>query len=387
MIVFKRNKKLNIARILRAIWLNTGISRVDISRELDLDKSTVTLIVNELIEMGIVYPLAEGKAGPQGGRKPIQLTINRNFACVVGVEIQPQSCTMIAVDLDGQIFESRVVPVDIKGRSLDDVFIPIVEEFVHGIEKTKRMIIGLGFGCAGIVDPFKGTILQSIPLNITFPYDFCNTIGDHFDIISQIENDANCCAWGELIYHRHSDLKNFLFVLIEFRKNHSTEVKHGGLAVGMGIVIDGKVHHGSTFSAGEFRSILWKKGNINQFSIRNEAFGKIKKNAEIRRELFTELSRHIALFVNTFNLSHVFFGGDVLPYQDELTCLLKKEIQHNWVYANTVDCSIQFSNPAHLSVAYGAASMILNQLFADREIQGKEGLRLPLGLDLMTSSL
>ncbi|MGD9212104.1 MAG: ROK family transcriptional regulator [Desulfobacteraceae bacterium] len=372
---------------MRAIWLNSGISRVDISRDLELDKSTVTLIVNDLIEMGLVYPIAEGKAGPQGGRRPIKLTINKDFACVVGIEIQPQTCTMIGTDLDGQIFESSIVPININIKNLDEIFIPLVEEFLKGIEKTNRKIIGLGFGVAGVVDPFKGIIHQSIPLNITSPYDFYSTIGNHFDAMCQIENDANCCAWGELTYHRHADLKNFLFVLIELRKNYPTDVKHGGLAVGMGVVIDGKVHHGGTFSAGEFRSILWKKDNINQFSISNTASLKIEKDSKIRKRLFTELSKHIALFVNTLNLSHVFIGGDVLPYQDDLANLLNKEIQNNWVYSNQVDCSIHFSSPAHLSVAFGAASMILNQLFADREIQGQEGLRLPLGIDLMASNM
>lgn len=386
MAAIKRNKKLNIARILRSIWLNSGISRVDISRELGLDKSTVTLIVNELIEMDLVYPVAEGKAGPQGGRKPIQLTINKDFACVVGVEIQPESCTMIATDLDGQIFESSVVPVDFNIHRLEEIFVPIVEGFIRGIEDTKRMIIGLGFGVSGIIDPFKGIIHQSIPLNITSPYDFYTNISDRFDMINLIENDANCCAWGELTYHRKADLRDFLFVLIKFRKSDPSGLNRSGLAVGMGIVIDGKVHHGHTFSAGEFRSVFWKHGNLNQFSISNKASLEFNSDLKLRNKLFTELSQHIALFVNTFNLSNVFIGGDVLPYQDELADMLHCEIQNNWAYDGEVKCDIHFSSPAYLSVSFGAASMILNQIFADREIEGQEGIRLPLGIDLMASS-
>lgn len=387
MIAIKRNKKLNIARILRTIWLNPGISRVDISRVLGLDKSTVTLIVNELIEMGLVYPVAEGKAGPQGGRKPIQLMINKDFACVVGVEIQPESCTMISADLDGQIFESGVVPVDFDIHKLEEVFVPIVEEFIRGIEENKRMIIGLGFGISGIIDPFKGIIHQSIPLNITAPYDFYHNIGERFDMITLIENDANCCAWGELTYHRKSDLRDFLFVLMKFRRKDPSGLKRSGLGVGMGIVVDGKVHYGNNFSAGEFRSIMWKQGNLNQFSISNKASLNFNKDSKLRSKLFCELSKHIALFVNTLNLSHVFIGGDVLPYQDELAGPLNEEIQNNWAYSGEVQCEVHFSSPAHLSVSFGAASMILNQLFADKEIQGQQGSLLPIGIDLMASSL
>jgi hypothetical protein len=132
---------------------------------------------------------------------------------------------------------------------------------------------------------------------------------------------------------------------------------------------------------------MWKKGNLNQFSISNKASLKFDKDIKLRNKLFLELSQHIALFVNSFNLSHVFIGGDVLPYQNELETLLQGEIQNNWVYSGRVDCKIKFSSPAHLSVAYGAASMILNQLFADRVIQGEEGISLPIGIDLMAANL
>ena len=387
MIAIKRSKKLNIAKVLRTIWLNPGISRIAISRDLELDKSTVTLIVNELIEVGLVCPVAEGKAGPQGGRRPIQLIINKDFACVIGVEFQPQACSLIAADLNGEIFTDRVVPVDFKGRALDEVFLPLVKAFVTNIKKGKHRILALGFGAAGIIDPFQGIINQSIPMNITTPYFFSQRIGDRFDYISQIENDANCCAWGELVAHRNSDLKDFLFVLMEIRKSHPTDTSPSSIAVGMGVVIDGKVHRGATFSAGEFRSILWKKKSPTQFSTSSTATDGIEADAKLRKKIFRELGRHVAFFVNTLNLSHVVLGGDVEPYREELVELLDKEIQTNWPYPNRVDCQIKFSSAAHLSVAFGAAGMMLGQLFAEKEIEGHRGDRLPLGIDLMTTAL
>ena len=69
MAFFTETNSLNIPKILRAVWQNKGISRIELSRLLEIDKSTVTLIVSKLLESGIIETIAEGKAGATGGRK------------------------------------------------------------------------------------------------------------------------------------------------------------------------------------------------------------------------------------------------------------------------------------------------------------------------------
>ena len=67
-------------RILRLIWKKKHISRVDIANSLGWDKSTVTKIVNELKEIGILKESAQGISGPLGGRRPVYLEITPTFA-------------------------------------------------------------------------------------------------------------------------------------------------------------------------------------------------------------------------------------------------------------------------------------------------------------------
>ena len=49
---------MNRSRILRVIWHHPGTSRVDVAALLGLDKSTVSSIVTELIETGLVREAA-----------------------------------------------------------------------------------------------------------------------------------------------------------------------------------------------------------------------------------------------------------------------------------------------------------------------------------------
>ena len=74
-------------KILRLIWKKKHISRVEIANTLGWDKSTVTKLVNELKDIGILKESSQGVSGPLGGRRPVYLEITADFACVGGVVI------------------------------------------------------------------------------------------------------------------------------------------------------------------------------------------------------------------------------------------------------------------------------------------------------------
>jgi len=92
---------------------------------------------------------------------------------------------------------------------------------------------------------------------------------------------------------------------------------------------------------------------------------------------FRELSRNIAMLVNTFNLDHVFLGGDIERYEGEIQPVLAGEIQSNWPYPGGVHCAIRFSSLGEKAVAYGAAGMVLHRLFADLDIAESIGRVVP----------
>ena len=82
-------KNANTSLVAQLIWKSPGISRVDIARELNLYRSTVTNIISALIDDEVVYEGEEGSGMSRGGRKPIILRLNEKFGCVVGFDIQP----------------------------------------------------------------------------------------------------------------------------------------------------------------------------------------------------------------------------------------------------------------------------------------------------------
>lgn len=355
-----KNSTINIPRILRVIWLNKGISRIEISRMLDLDKSTVTNIVSKLIDSGIIKILAEGKSSPTGGRKPIFLSINNDFGCILGFEAMPNSFKASIINLDGEIIKTKNGVLNLK----KDNFISQISNQINSIKKELQLpLIGVGIGLSGMIDSDRGIIFKSIPLEITEDFNFYEKISKKINLPIFIENDANCCAWGELLIHR-DEIKNFLSILIEFRDKDLIKKGRSGIAVGFGIVLNGKVYYGSNYSAGEFRSVFAESSSINQFSLTEKEIIIINNDREIFKKFFIELAKNVALFVNTFGLDHIFFGGFKSEYQEEVIPIFKKAIEDNWSYTNQINCTIKTLSFEDMAVSYGAGGMILEHLFS-----------------------
>ncbi len=363
MAFFTDTNSLNIPKILRAVWQNKGISRIELSRLLEIDKSTVTLIVSKLLESGIIETIAEGKAGATGGRKPVHLAINKNFGVILGVEIQPYSSYKLAVtNLEGELVRSEIRNEVFTSENLASKIIEITNSIQEEIEAP---IISVGIGISGIIDSVNGIIRRSIPLDITSDFNVYEEFEKHsFSIPVFIENDANCCAWGELALNRDEKLRNYLVLLIEFRKDEILNTGKGGIAVGLGIAIDRKVYSGSDHTAGEFKSIFTAPGSLNQFSLTKDETVNIMNDKSVFLKFISELSKNAALLVNTFNMDHLFFGGTETDFQDEIIPVMEAAIKDNWMYSEQPECSISEFSKKEFSVAYGASGLILEHLFS-----------------------
>ncbi|MBN1647806.1 MAG: ROK family transcriptional regulator [Spirochaetales bacterium] len=359
----KKTKTMNTSLVIRELWRNRKVSRIEIARTLGLNKSTITHIVNDLLERRLVSQVSEGEASPQGGRKPVYLSLDKDFGAVLGIEIRPESYTAVSVDLHGNVRFFRTESREVNADNLTVSLLDIIRKLMDEQKESGVPLLGIGIGMSGVINPLNGCIVYSIPLGVLSEYDFQAQVASDIDLPLMIENDANCCCWGELAFHRTRELQNFLFVLVEFRNIEGPGRGFDKIAVGLGVVINGKVHYGKNFSAGEFRSVFRNEKSEGQFGLNTgEAFS-IERDPKVLEKFVGELSRNIALLVNSFNLSQVFLGGDIERYQVLVQKTLSEEIQRNWPYPNKVECEINFSSLGDRSVAYGAAGMILDRLF------------------------
>lgn len=376
--VFSEEKTL---RILRLVWERNKISRVEIASVLNMDKSTVTKAVNELTETGILRETHQGTSGPLGGRRPVYLEITGNFACVGGIEINPEGIVCCLLSLKGEILfnYSDVEPhKENKEEKIEDSFARGTRILKDKAKELQIPLIGIGVGLPALLESEKGTITYSLPLRITEPVQINSTFSELSQLPVLIENDARCCCFSEIInsllISRPSDVKNMIFVLTEYRSYESIQDSPKNLAVGLGLVLNSQILKGPDDSAGEFRSMLWKEGNKGQFCAGEGNLSSIISDNQELHSIFFELAQHIAFLVNTLNLSTVFLGGIDKSYLNILKNYVEERIRVQWSYENQRNIEIKMASYGQYAVAHGAASMYLTKLFTIPQVfQSSQG--------------
>ena len=356
-------------RIFRTVWKNSNISRIDLADALGLDKSTVTKQVACLIENGLIFEKEEGEASSRGGRKPIFLAVNKEYGRFIGIELQLGFYEVVVVDLAGNILTTvrgdTQVTRDNFAQIAAELVLPLEEQFCKN-----SMLLGIGVGTAGLVDSKKGRIRYSVPLGIDKPLDFVKAMSGKLRAPAFIENDANCCAWGELAFNREKELKDILFALVECRGDKTSLVKYGGIGVGFGIVLGGKVHTGAHGFTGEFRSAFCDGPGDLQFSLSRDELVQLRSDRELLNKTVDELARNMAMLINTMDFQHVYIGGDIEGLNVDLPSILRHRLEENWMYPSPKDVEIRYSSLGDKAVAYGAAGMAFERLISERSMPG-----------------
>ncbi|WP_169313530.1 ROK family transcriptional regulator [Spirochaeta africana] len=355
---------VNDARVLRTLWAKKSMSRIELSRYLGLDKSTITKIVGNLLDSGIIELVAEGTSSPSGGRKPTFLAINPNFGSIIGIEMQPDFYIAVQVDFSGRILYQTKNELSLEGTTVAEAALHIYQSIQPHLDTTRAPLIGAAIGASGLINPYEGIIYQSNPLSISHPVQLYEDLDALFDIPVLLDNDANCGAWGELAFKKDAIAQDdFIYILGETRRNQVYDAQYKGIAIGTSMVLDQKVHYGQQYSAGEFQSIFRTGEYLNQFSVSDAEAESYEDDDRLFLQVAHELSQNIAFLVNMLNLRQVILGGRI-EFHPEIISVMQEEITKNWSYETPVDVKVRFSSLQELTIAYGAVGMFLESFFS-----------------------
>ncbi len=238
-------KSINVARsdtirnINRQIILNyvreeSPISRADIARVTDLQRSTVSLIVEELLKADLIEEV-EGESS--GGRPPQLLSLKTTKAVALGIDIGKKLTIIGTSDLSGRILEMQEFPTIPDFTQTINRIIEIIQYF---IKKNDGSIEGIGISLPGLVESWRGKVVNIPHLDWHYP-NIAELLEEATGLPVIVENDTNAAALAELWLGRPEirNMRDFVVVLV-----------HSG--IGTGIVFDGQVYRGKEGVAGEF---------------------------------------------------------------------------------------------------------------------------------------
>lgn len=227
-------REINRQIILNHIREKSPISRADIARLTDLQRSTVSLIVEELKNIGLVEEI-EGESS--GGRPPQLLSLQTAHAVAIGVDCGKKRTIVATSDLAGRILDQEEFPTD---PDFDKTIDSVTTSVRRMVSKNNGSIEGVGVSVPALVEPRSNKVLLIQNFDWHEP-PFAERIRVATGLPIKIDNDANAAALAELWFGRPeiSAVRDFILVLIEN-------------GIGTGIVLDGQIYRGKGGIAGEF---------------------------------------------------------------------------------------------------------------------------------------
>ncbi len=232
-------RDINKQIVLAYVRDRAPISRAEIARQTALQRSTVSAIVDDLCDAGLVEETGTGDS--TGGRKPTLLKIKTGVPAAMGIDITPSRTTIAIADLSGQILKSEHLPTL---PDVDQMTEQIVNKSAEYAQLYRTHNLEIGISVPGIADQFNGNAVY-IPYFQWSNWDIAKKITDRTNLPVIIDNDANATALAELWFGAEKIRKhrNFITVLVAD-------------GIGTGIVFDGQVYRGENGAAGEFGHMI-----------------------------------------------------------------------------------------------------------------------------------
>src|SRR6516162_6538954 len=228
-------RDINSRIMLNLVRKHQPISRADLMRHSGLQRSTVSVITEQLIAERW---LREGEVGQlPRGRRPTFLYLNENRAGIFGINIQPVTTDIGLANLGGHFLALETIPTPHNSAAFVSKFSSYVREQMK--QHPMMAYEGIGVSLPGRVDLSSQKFIFAPNLG-WHEEDLKERLERATGLPADLENEANACALSEFWFGRHSDSVSNLIAVA---------VSEG---IGVGMILNGQIVRGPSGLAGEF---------------------------------------------------------------------------------------------------------------------------------------
>lgn len=386
----QHTKEHNQRLVLKTIFAHeNGISRADIARLTHLTRATVSEIVGELLDDGLVAEL--GVAPSPGGKPPILVGVVPNSRLILSVDVSNDEYRGALVNLRGEIVLEITRPAaHLQGEEAVQAAYHLTDELRS---KATSPILGIGISTPGLVDPKEGVVYQAVNRGwVNVPLQ--RLFADRYHMPVFVANDSHMLALAESSFGAGKDLVNLVAVKV-------------GEGIGTGIVLGRQLFSGDGFGAGEIGHLVVKEngalctcGNRGCLetvaSVRaleqrvQEAVqqapdsllaslvtsaGKagiaqlaeaVRQSDPVALEITREVSRYLgvalAALIGVLNIHHIFLYGPIRQLGSVLLEAVHAEVQQRVLKRMANATRITFSALGEDASLLGASALVLSRV-------------------------
>ncbi|MDD6778881.1 MAG: ROK family transcriptional regulator [Bacteroidales bacterium] len=383
----KGNKSSLLKKRIITFYIYNGNSTItELAKVLDLSIPTVTKLVEEMCQMGLVN--SYGKLETSGGRHPLLYGLNPDACYFIGVDIRRYALNIGLINFTGELIEKQSFNDFAFENTMPglDRLCDKIRTFIDSLIVDKSKILNICVNVSGRVNPESGYSYSwfnfgEIPLS--------QLMTDKVGFPVSIDNDTRAMTYGEYLRGNLSDKKDLLFINVSW-------------GLGVGIIINGKIYSGMSGFAGEFghipvfdngvichcgkkgcleteasgcaiyrhlvervkageKSILSERIENNEYITLEMIIDAINREdalcIELLEEAGYELGKHIAGLMNLFNPEMVIIGGVLSSVEDYLTLPIKTAIKRHSLNMVNKDTLVKISSLRERAGMIGACML------------------------------
>jgi len=345
-------KRINRMALVRLVKAEPGLSRVDLANRTGLTKTTVGMLVQELIDEGWIHQSAPAE-GQGVGRRPLPLKLDSERIGLLGAEIGVDYINVVSCNLQGEIFQAKCIPYKHKdvGRTLKALAAMVARAHAD-LAVNGRRVLGFGLGVPGTIDLREGVLR------------FAPNLGWHGVRIEQqlvarlaeagcsglplmVLNDAKAAALSEYVFGTEHHTGPLIYLAM-------------GIGLGGGIVLSDRLYLGHDGIAGEVGHTVLERGGprcscgrrgcaetfVSQRAVSREITGKdepVLSIETIRQRLATgdkaalraarRSGQYLGLLLqnlaNSFNPAVMVLGGPLVQLGDAFIASTRESMEEN----------------------------------------------------------
>lgn len=377
----------NLAVVLRYIRANAPCSRATIAASTGLNKATVSSLVAELIDRRLLRET--GLTENRIGRPATMLVLDGAAYAAIGLEINTDHLTVVAIDLAGErllswrrAFTGRHSPAKAVTAAA-----ALARRAVSKVLAEGREVLGLTVGVAGLVG--EGGVVRLAP-NLGWRdvalRDALVQALDGPDYPVEVENDANLAVRAEHRYGPYAGVPNLIYI-------------DGQAGVGAGIIADGRPLRGGLGYSGEIGHVrvdpagpvcgCGRRGCLEAVAGIRALVARLGSNPAIPpgepvdlepevddivrrarnhepvvvaalREAGEHLGHAVSLLSNVVNPQVVLLGGYFVPLAPWLVPAAEAQLRAGTVAPDAGGCRLTPSALGQVAAAIGGAASILD---------------------------
>ncbi|MFD9892645.1 ROK family protein [Amycolatopsis sp. NPDC059027] len=363
----------NLGVVLDAVQRGGPQTRAALAERTGLTKSTVSKMVGDLIEAGILAESGPARAGERG-RPGVEVVLSGDRVAALGCEINVDYIAVCLLDLAQRVRFTRRRGQDNRGKPAMRVIAQLRTLAIEAMAEARRLgldVAGAGLAMSG---PVAGGVLLNAP-NLGW-HDVHAVEMLRLPVETVLGNEANLAALGELWFGAGE--RDFLYV-------------SGEIGIGAGLVVGGELFHGARGLAGELGHVVVSPGGPRcrcggagclETAAGQEAILTAAGDVETVAELLTRLERGedlavkacgeaaralgIALTstVNLLDFDRVVLGGIYAPLFDWLAPPIERILADRLVKLRTTPPTLIPSQLGGQAATLGAAGLIVHQVLA-----------------------